>query len=142
MTQQNDWEDVEIAVKDAPDVTFRGRLIAKISSKDDTRQGDRNKTRWTDLEVYELESGDWVACAVAVSDKGGEIDFARADGVTWIGRAAGFEFINDPSNSLASVQKDRSDEDMQREAMAAFGWSWLAKDMAEKAGWDVIRRFT
>lgn len=131
----DEFEDVEITRKDAPDVRFRGRLIAEADSKEETRQAGREKTRWTRLEVWELESGDWIAASIGCSDKPGEIDvgdyrrIARASGATI-----------DLGDDLTVEPYDGGVDAMHRQAMEFFGWSWLAKALARNAGWDVVEQ--
>ncbi|HEX5183570.1 MAG TPA: hypothetical protein VFW19_10520 [Allosphingosinicella sp.] len=113
---EKEFEDVEIARRDAPDVRFRGRLLASVSSKDETRQTERRKTRWTELELWELESGAWVAASMACSDADGEIDFG----------------------SIEHVPADAPEDERRRRAMGLWSYSWLAKALAAKLGWDVV----
>jgi hypothetical protein len=116
----NDWETVEIARKDRPDIRFEGRLIDDISSRDESRQTERKKDRWTELAVYELRSGNWAVCLIACSDKDDEIDFGDCEVVTW--------------------QQDESA--MRRAVIANWNWTWLAKALADKAGWDVVEELS
>lgn len=127
MVAETDFEEVEIARQDAPDVRFRGRLVAEVDSKDETRENRKPKERWKRLELWELETGDWVAASIACSDREGEIDFADADGVLII-REAG-RLTNEGARGVDAMRK---------EAMEFFGWTWLAKALAERAGWDVV----
>lgn len=117
---KGEFEDVEIARRDAPNVCFRGRLLASINSKDETRQADRKKTRWSALEVWELESGAWVAASIACSDVEGEIDFGAVE----------------------HIAADVAMEERRRRVMGLFGYTWLAKKMAERLGWDVAETLT
>lgn len=114
MTDTADWELVELRRENKPDVAFEGRLLAFADSKDEAEANPRKSAaRWTELSVYELRDGSWVAVTEAISDKPGEVDFGTA-----IKLAAG---------------------DI-RGAMEFFGWTWLAKKLAVDAGWDVVRR--
>lgn len=130
------FETVEITRKDAPDVRFRGKLIADADSRDDTRQERRQKDRWTRLEVWELESGDWVAASIGCSDKPGEIDVGEVQRI----RLAEEEMRPIGEDGKEGAPEKRSPESMQRSAMSFFGWSWLAKALARNAGWDVVER--
>lgn len=131
------FETVEIAVKDAPDIRFKGRLIASISSRDEHRQAGRDKARWTELEVYELRSGNWVAAAIGCSDKPDEIDVAEPDAVRVIACEEPIDSIDDWLKKLD--KKKRPETAMQMDVMKAFGWTWLAKKLAAQEGWDVVR---
>ena len=105
------FEEVNILRKDAPDIVFSGKLIAYADNKEEQEQNaKRSSDRWTELAVYQLEGGDWVACALACSDKPGEVDFGDATIIP----------ANDP-----------------HAAMTFFEWTWLAKKLAHRAGWDV-----
>ncbi len=114
-----DIETVEFAQKDAPDIVITGRLIADADSRDSGRGSkSQARERWTELHVYELASGDWVAVSIGMSDKGGESDVATAQTI---------------------LKGDVAD--MRNAAMSFFGWTWLAKMLAKEAGWDVRRIF-
>ena len=123
-------ETIELARKDKPDVRFTGRLLAEVDSDTEGRDGGRtNKGRWTRLQLWELESGAWVAASIGCSDKPGEIDIGDVEKI--------------PTHVVVDegTQDERlpaGDEERQRRVMEFFGWSWLAKKLAERMGWDVV----
>lgn len=112
----DEFEQVEIARKELADVRFNGRLLARIDSKGSIE--GRDKQRWTELAVWELPSGKWVAASIGCSDKAHEIDIGDV------------EVIEKAETNV-----------MRLLAMQFWGWTWLAKDLAEKAGWDVTVEF-
>lgn len=124
------FEDVEIARKEKPDVRFRGRLLGEVDSRSERDDGRRtNSGRWTQLQLWELESGTWIAAAIGCSDRDGEIDIgdiARIPADNSFTAQEMAEFIEDP------------DITREQRAMAFWGWSWLAKKLADKLGWDVV----
>lgn len=114
---ENEFENVDLMQKDAPDVRFRGKLLGMTDSrKADKRAASRNSDRYTRLELYELPSGKWVAASVACSDRQGEVDIAR---VKLINEIAG--------------------EPEQTAVLEFFGWTWLAKEFADEMGWDHVQ---
>lgn len=112
---KQDFETVELTVKNGPDVTIVGRLIASIDSRDHVPEREHNRDRWTVLQVYELADGAWVAVQRSISERRGESTYAEA----------------------SPVPKRPSRDAMARDVMAAFGWGWLAKRLAADQGWNI-----
>lgn len=128
------FETVEIARKDAPDVRFKGRLLGRVDSdtdgdaRADRAQGKRD--RWTRLELWELKSGTWVAASIGCSDRKGEVDIGTIEVVRT------HETIEGDINT--DDERVEVGEDRRRlEVLHFFGWTWLAKKLAEQLGWDV-----
>lgn len=120
------FEEVNVLRKDKPDVVFKGKLIAEADSRQEAEASARKSSdRWTELAVYELQSGDWVAISIACSDKAGETDF---------GDALLIEIDDAPGVDSLTVAE------MRARAMQFWGYTWLAKKLAEEAGWDVRER--
>ena len=71
---------------------------------------------WIELSLYEMDDASWLAvrkdCSSAAASDTGEVVHIPAER---------------PSN-------------MQIKAMGLWRWSWLAKDLARTAGWDVRER--
>ncbi|WP_374139377.1 hypothetical protein [Sphingomonas sp.] len=142
MTDTAEYELVELRRQDKPDIAFEGRLLAFADNKDEAEANPRKSAaRWTELSVYELRDGSWVAVSEAISDKPGEVDFGEAHviGDQWIPtyHLGGTDF------SYAEADKRREkvpDRERHRRAMDFFGWTWLAKKLAADAGWDVVER--
>jgi hypothetical protein len=129
-----DLEEVEIARKEKPDVRFKGRLLAEVDSRTDADRGGRtNSGRWTSLQLWELESGTWVAAAIGCSDKDGEIDIGDIERIPThhIVEVANGRDIGDERAPLEPKSREQR-------AMDFWGWSWLAKKLADKLGWDVV----
>lgn len=128
--RSNAAEKVYIPRKGAPDVSFTGTLLHVEKSP--------GKDRWTQLEIWSLSgdwSGDWVATSVGMSDRAGEVDVGDA---VLIKRVVDEQ---DPS-SLQRRTRARTDEEMQREAMAFWGWTWLAKRAADALGWSYVEEWS
>lgn len=137
------FEEVNILRKDAPDVVFKGKLVAEVSSRDASEASARRSSdRWTELAVYELESGDWVAVSVACSDKPGETDFGnvRVIPVAGKGQSGADAAVSLHAEGALEIGPARTIDDRRRDAMDFFGWTWLAKKLADEAGWDVRER--
>jgi hypothetical protein len=140
---KEDFELIELMQKDAPDVRFRGKLLGEIDSRQvDERQRARDSDRYTKLELYLLEGGNWVAAKVACSDRTGEVDIAAvkllAKSRTEPRNMSDLEFLQD-RHMPAFVSVEKSEEERRREALEAFGWTWLAKAFADKMGWDHVQ---
>jgi hypothetical protein len=121
------FETVTICRNGKPDVEIHGKLLASIDSREHTRQGEREKTRWTELQFWELADGNWLAASVACSDRTGEIDYGE---IHMIERAG-----NDPDGAWI-----RNEAQARLKAMDFWQWTWLAKELAEENGWDVVER--
>lgn len=115
------YEEIEVARKEKADVRFKGRLLGSVDSRGMDSRGA--KDRWTRLELYELESGKWVATSVGCSDRPGEIDIGEVE-------------VIEPPFEADFMEVDQLPREQQ--AMAFWGHSWLAKAMADKMGWDVV----
>ena len=118
------FEEVEIARKEKADVAFNGRLLGMVDSRDYTRPHEAKRDRWTRFEVWETEDGNWVIANIGCSDRAGEIDVGDTITITPTSDDATF-----PAEQWAVNR-----------AMAFFGWTWLAKNLAEKMGWNVLER--
>lgn len=128
--RSDDFEDVEIARKDAPDVRFTGRLLAEVDSDTEGRNGGRtNRGRWTRLQLWELKSGTWIAAAIGCSDRQGEID---------IGEIERIPPVNAGSRGFTEDRTIGSEMDRANRVMQFFGWTWLAKKLADQLGWDTV----
>lgn len=121
---EGEFEEVRIPRKDKPDVKFRGRLLAQVDSRGEDRRGV--KDRWTQLELYELESGKWVAASVGCSNRDGEIDFGEVCVIDE--RTAQIEITIGEGVSVIT---------RETRVMEFFGYTWLSKLLAEQLGWDV-----
>lgn len=129
---QTGFEMIEIARKEQPDVRFRGRLIASADSREEDRDvRKRDRPHWTRLELWELESGAWVAASIGCSDKPGEIDIGDVLTITPDGANAA------PGMAVAEAWHG-GPKPKEIQVMDFFGWTWLAKRLADKAGWDVV----
>lgn len=128
--REGEFETVELARKDKSDVRFTGRLLGEVDSDTEGRDAGRtNRGRWTRLQLWELASGTWVAAAIGCSDKPNEIDLG--DIVVVPTDVDSYE--GTPDERLAADESER-----MRRVMAFFGWSWLAKKLADQLGWDVV----
>lgn len=122
-------EEVYIARKNAPDVSFTGTLLHETKSP--------GRERWTSLELWSLGGdwgGDWVAVSMGMSDKEGEVDVGDAVLIRRIVEE------QDPS-TLHRAKRSRDDAEMAREAMAFWGWTWLAKKAADALGWSYVEEW-
>jgi hypothetical protein len=110
--------EVTLARKDKPDVRWTGRLIAEVDSDRERRDGGhRNSARWTRLQLWELKDGAWLAATIGCSDREGEVDIG--------------DVLRIPLTTVNGVAP-------WHEAMEFWQWSWLAKKLAERMGWDVV----
>lgn len=134
------FEEIDIMRKDKPDVVFEGKLIARVDSRNFPGAHGGGGKHWTELEIYELRSGEWVACSIACSDKEGQVDFGEVEylGAKVLGCDDDISISAPISNDPAAQSDPRFWQ--KRAAMKFWGWSWLAKELAEKAGWDVRER--
>lgn len=141
-----EFEEVNILRKDKPDLVFAGRLVAEIDSKPEAEANARKTgDRWTDLAVYELPSGDWVAVTIACSDKAGETDFGEAVVIRRASNGIVVEAVDQPDTPAPKDLRPVTDEAdaealSRRAAMEFWRWTWLAKKLADRAGWDVRDR--
>jgi hypothetical protein len=121
-------ETVTLARKDKPDVRWTGRLLAEVDSDTESRDGGGSKRRWTRLQLWELESGAWLAASIGCSDRDGEVD---------IGDVALIR-SHHPTRGAPPVAPERGADERRKEVMEFFGWSWLAKKLAKQMGWEVV----
>lgn len=147
------FEEINVLRKDKPDAVFEGKLVADVSSKNYPGAHGGGGQHWTELAVYELRNGDWVACSFACTDKAGQVDYGDFAKIKRAPVVAAEEPEQVPVNGVVAIRemtmaqaveetkdRDRDADSPKREAMKFFGWSWLAKELAEKAGWDVRER--
>ncbi len=81
-----------------------------------TITGNKDDRGWKELSLFELSDTSWLAVTKDCTD-GPEMD----------------------SGEVLLIQAERP-SNMQIKAMTLWGWSWLAKDLAKNAGWDVRER--
>jgi hypothetical protein len=112
-------ENVRIVVNNGQDVHFTGRLVCEYT----TQNAAGNKSRWTDLRLWETEGGAWVAESVAASDNDREVDFATV----LVIEPGGEDEVPDVEAARLAV-------------MDHFGWTTTAKAFAKEVGWDMKRR--
>lgn len=128
MTKRNEgFQTVEIARKDKPDARFAGRLLGSVDSNT-LKSREKAPGRWTRLELWELESGNWVAAAIGCSDRPGEFDLGDVEVI----RTHAVE-----GEAGEGERAELSPADRRVAVMRFFGWTWLAKALAEQLGWDV-----
>ncbi len=81
-----------------------------------TISGNKADRAWKELSLFELSDTSWLAVTQDCTD-GPETD----------------------SGEVLHIQAERP-SNMHIKAMTLWGWSWLAKDLARNAGWDVRER--
>lgn len=125
----NEREDKRhrINVNNGADVVFVGRCIGSYS----TQNRERTKPRWTELRLWETESGNWIAESVGMTSNPREVPLTD---VTVIEAEA-------PPLSDMRPAKQRAESEAERRisVMQAFGWTSAAKAFARELGWDVVR---
>jgi hypothetical protein len=133
----DEFEEVTILRKDKPDLVFEGKLIAEVDSKAEAEaNGRKSNDRWTELALYELRNGDWLAVSVACSDKAGESDFGEVKRILQVDES----LLEMGDEGLTPIKV--SEEQRRRQAMAFWNWTWLAKKLATEQGWEVRERLT
>jgi hypothetical protein len=70
VVQDDDMEDIELDNDNAPDISFRGKLIGAGSSQDSIRQ----KTRWTVYRIYRTAGGKLIGQIIGRTIWQGEVD--------------------------------------------------------------------
>jgi hypothetical protein len=111
------FETITLPRKDKSDVRWTGRRLAQVDSDTEARDGGRTKGRWARLQLWELESGAWLAASIGCSDREGEIDIGDIKVI--------------PAAAVSGT-------DPRGDVMDFFGWSWLAKKLAAQLGWDIV----
>lgn len=110
-----------------PTYQFMGKLLGEHSTNP---KGDR--TKWTELRLWETPSGKWVAESAGCSDEPGHVDIADAHvirgPVVLIDRQILKDFEEKTTQTLS----------MEFQAMEFWGWSSPAKALANKLGWNLI----
>jgi hypothetical protein len=129
------FEMINVALVGEQDVAFSGKLIEAVEAvASDPSMKDHDQ--WARLAIYELESGDWIAVRYteATSVQGSPIGdyrkFRRSDD----------DMLVLDGNDLRPVEHDESW--LHQQVMSFFEWSWLAKRLAAKAGWKVVREIS
>lgn len=109
-----------------PDFEFMGKLLGEYTT--DPR---RQRTKWTELRLWETPSGKWVAESAGCSDEPGHVDIIDAHvirgPVVLVERQTLKEFEEKTPQTLS----------MEFQAMEFWGWSSPAKALAKKLGWDL-----
>jgi hypothetical protein len=78
--------------------------------------GEKTEEGWKELSLFELSDTSWLAVTKDCTDGPGMDD-----------------------GEVLQIQVERP-SNMHNKAMTLWGWSWLAKDLARSAGWDVRER--
>lgn len=109
-----------------PEFQFMGRLLGEYTTNP---RGDRSK--WTEIRLWETPSGKWVAESAGCSDEPGHVDIADAmvirGPVVLVQRQTLKDFEEQAPETLS----------MEFQAMEFWGWSSPAKALAKKLGWDL-----
>ncbi len=69
-------KDFTLSLGDAPDIEFRGELLARVTSSPEPRADNfsRHLGRWIELALYRTASGTFVCHEVRCSKRSGERD--------------------------------------------------------------------
>ena len=116
----------KIVCNRGPIHAFWGRLLGQH-----TTNPNGNKTKWTEIRLWETPSGQWVAESVGCSNEPGHVDIPDAlvirGPVVLIDRQILAEFENRTPQTLS----------MEDQAMEFWTWSSPAKALAKKLGWNI-----
>jgi hypothetical protein len=114
------------------DLKVTGELIARINcNRSELGEGET----WTELEVIRLANGDWLAAR------------SRAESASPSGRVSETFLVSRPPivstddllmNPTAETSEVGADLAQERMVLESFGWSWLAKRLADQAGWNYL----
>jgi len=110
----------------ASDIIVHGELIGSISAQQSQMKiGDV----WTDLDVWQLSDGDWLAARSQTTLDVHGLTFSEV------------HRIRRPNVGDSFTSEVASESEAQGilvlRAMTFFGWSWLAKDLADQLGWQI-----
>ncbi|WP_066700127.1 hypothetical protein [Sphingobium amiense] len=109
-----------------PTFEFVGKLLGEHTTNS---KGDRSK--WTELRLWETPSGKWVAESAGCSDEPGHVDIADAAVIR------GPVVLVDRQTLKDFQEKAPQTLSMEFQAMDFWGWSSPAKALAKKLGWNI-----
>ena len=117
----------KIVCNHGPTYEFWGKLLGEH-----TTNPKGNRSKWTEIRLWETPSGKWVAESAGCSDEPGHVDIANAAVIR--GPAVLVE-----RQTLHSFQeKEPEILSMEFQAMEFWGWSSPAKALAKKLGWNIV----
>lgn len=117
------YEPQLISANKGPEFQFYGKLLIEVT----TQNRGRTKARWTELRLWETPAGAWVMESVGCSDDDGHVDITDAEAFPPIG-------------GLDEIQGGYRGKGREERVMDWLGWSYAAREMASKMGWDLTVR--
>ncbi|HCW62535.1 MAG TPA: hypothetical protein DHB48_16305 [Sphingobium sp.] len=117
----------KIVCNRGPTYEFWGKLLGEYSTNP-----KRDRSKWTELRLWETPSGQWVAESAGCSDEPGHVDIADAlvirGPVVLVDRQTLKDFEEKTPQTLS----------MEFQAMEFWGWSSPAKALAKRLGWNLL----
>lgn len=117
----------KVACNRGPTYEFWGKLLGEYSTN---AKGDR--TKWTELRLWETPSRQWVAESAGCSDEAGHVDILDAivirGPVVLVNRQTMKDYVDQTPQTIS----------MEFQAMEFWGWSSPAKALAKKLGWNLV----
>lgn len=117
----------KIVCNRGPTYEFWGKLLGEH-----TTNPKRDRTKWTEIRLWETPSGQWVAESAGCSDEPGHVDIADAvvirGPVVLVERQTLKDFEEKTPQTLS----------MEFQVMDFWGWSSPAKALAKKLKWDLV----
>lgn len=129
---QAEQTTVKFQQKAGPEVRLTGTLIGHVDARRDGAKANPERQRWTELHLYQLAGGDWVAVTLGLSDKEGEADLGAYR------RIAARHSGRDELLGKGKAEGLRQEGAMAREVMDFFEWSPLAWALADQMGWKLV----
>lgn len=116
----------KIACNRGPTYEFWGKLLGEHTTNP---KGDR--TKWTEIRLWETPSGKWVVESAGCSDEPGHVDIADAVHIR------GPIVLIDRQSLQDFAEQTPEIRSMEFQAMDFWGWSSPAKALAKKLGWNL-----
>ena len=116
----------KIVCNRGPTYEFWGKLLGEYSTNP-----KRDRSKWTELRLWETPSGQWVAESAGCSDEPGHVDIADAVVIR------GPVVLVDRQTLKDFEQKTPQTLSMEFQAMEFWGWSSPAKALAKRLGWNL-----
>lgn len=117
----------KIVCNRGPTYEFWGKLLGEH-----TTNPKRERTKWTEIRLWETPAGQWVAESAGCSDEPGHVDIVDAAVIR------GPVVLVDRQTLQDFEAKTPQTLSMEFQAMEFWGWSSPAKALAKKLCWNLI----